>query len=206
MILRYVNMDAITKLVDTQTLQYIFIGLGAALLVLLAVLVFDSKRAGLSHIPGPFIARYTNLWAVYVAWKTDYSGTRAAFNRTLQKQYGDVVRTGPRNVSVMDPAAIPTIYGVRSRLDKGEAYVPFRQPGVKTSLLSIPDETTHSKYRKLVSNAYSLSSIKAYEPYVDEMTEKLMRVCDEHVKTGSPMNLNLWCHYCESHPDHHGPH
>ena len=66
-----------------------------------------------------------------------------------------------------------------------------------TSLLSIPDETTHSKYRKLVSNAYSLSSIKAYEPYVDEMTDKLVRVCDEHVRTGSPMNLSLWCHYCE---------
>lgn len=111
-------MDAITKLFDTQTLQYIFIVLGASLLALCAVLVFDSKRAGLSHIPGPFIARYTNLWAVYVAWKTDYAGTRAAFNQTLQQQYGDVVRTGPRNVSVMDPAAIPTIYGVRSRLDK----------------------------------------------------------------------------------------
>ena len=35
------------------------------------------------------------------------------------------------------------------------------------TLVSIGDEATHSKYRKLVSNAYSMTSLKAYEPYVE---------------------------------------
>ncbi|KIX00582.1 uncharacterized protein Z518_09647 [Rhinocladiella mackenziei CBS 650.93] len=95
----------------------------------------------------------------------------------------------------MDPAAIPLIYGVRLKLDKGDAYVPFRQAGVTTSLLSIPDEKTHAKYRKLVSNAYSLTSLRGYEPYVDEMVNRLVQVCDHHAETQMPLNLSLWCHY-----------
>ncbi|KEF59855.1 uncharacterized protein A1O9_04703 [Exophiala aquamarina CBS 119918] len=188
-------MSSIPELFTVQNLQCVLVVVGATLSFLCVTLFQKSKRAGLSHIPGPFIARYTNLWAVYVTWKTDREDNRVSLNRTLQERYGDVIRTGPRNVSVTDPAAIPVIYGVRSRLDKGHAYVPFRQAGVTTSLLSIPDETTHSKYRKLVSNAYSLSSIKAYEPYVDEMINRLVHVCNEHAKTGTPMNLSLWCHY-----------
>jgi cytochrome P450 len=67
---------------------------------------------------------------------------------------------------------------------------------VSTSLLSIPDEKTHSQYRKLVSNAYSMTSLKGYEPYVDDMVNRFVEVCDEHAFTHKPMNLSLWCHYC----------
>ncbi len=66
-----------------------------------------------------------------------------------------------------------------------------------TSLLSIQDEQTHSKYRKLVANAYSMSSIKGYEPYVDDMVARFVEVCDDHAAKGEPMNISLWCHYCK---------
>ena len=83
-----------------------------------AVLYFDSKRAGLSHIPGPFFARYTSVWGLYAAWTCIRSGDKTSFYRGLQARYGDVIRTGPRAVTVIDPAAVPVIYGVRSKLDK----------------------------------------------------------------------------------------
>jgi uncharacterized membrane protein YfbV (UPF0208 family) len=81
-------------------------------------LVVNSKRAGLSHIPGPFLARYTNAWSLYIAWKCVSHANRTVVQQKLQAQYGDVVRTGPRSVTVLDPAAVPVIYGVRSKLDK----------------------------------------------------------------------------------------
>ena len=84
--------------------------------------------------------------------------------------------------------------------NQGKAYIPFRQAGVTTSLLSIPDEKTHSQYRKLVSNAYSMTSLKGYEPYVDEMVNRFVEVCNEHAESQAPMNLSLWCHYCELSP------
>lgn len=125
-------MLSILQTGDFQQDQIAVFLIAGSLLWLVAAALFNSKRAGLSHIPGPFIARYTNLWAVYVAWKTEKDGNRASFNRKLQARYGDVVRTGPRSVSVMDPAAIPVIYGVRSKLDKVSV------------LISIPNLTSSS--------------------------------------------------------------
>lgn len=112
------SMQSFYELYNNDPLQYMLVLVGAFLLFFCTVIVFNSKRAGLSHIPGPFIARYTNLWAVYIAWRTNIDGNRASFNRSLQAHYGDVIRFGPRSISVMDPAAVPLIYGVRSRLDK----------------------------------------------------------------------------------------
>ncbi|KAJ0425453.1 cytochrome P450 [Aspergillus carlsbadensis] len=155
-----------------------------ALPILAALLIptlLSSKTAGISHIPGPFLARYTGAWSLWLTWKSHRNGDRTA-NR-------------PRSVTVLDPAAVPLVYGVRAKLDKGPAYIPFRQAGVKTSLLSIPDEHTHSKYRKLVSHTYSMTSIKGYEPYVDRMVRKFIASCDEHATSKEPMNLSLWCHY-----------
>ncbi|OCT54514.1 benzoate 4-monooxygenase cytochrome P450 [Cladophialophora carrionii] len=163
--------------------------------LLFSFLVLNSRQAGLSHIPGPFLARYTDAWALYNAWRGIHFHNKVHVQRGLQARYGDVVRTGPRSVTVFDPAAVPVIYGVRSKLDKGNAYVPFRQAGVTTSLLSIPDEKTHSQYRKLVSNAYSMTSLKGYEPYVDDMVNRFVEVCNQHAFAGKPMNLSLWCQY-----------
>ncbi|KAJ9606314.1 hypothetical protein H2200_009275 [Cladophialophora chaetospira] len=165
------------------------------IILLCSYLVFSSRRAGLSHIPGPFWARYTDAWALYNAWKGLHYGNKVEVQRGIQARYGDIVRTGPRSVTVFDPAAVPTIYGVRSKLDKGNAYVPFRQAGVTTSLLSIADEKTHSQYRKLVSNAYSMTSLKGYEPYVDDMVKRFVEACNNHANTRTPMNLSLWCQY-----------
>ena len=60
------------------------------------------------------------------------------------------------------------------------------------------DEKTHSQYRKLVSNAYSMSSLKGYEPYVDDMVDRMVQVCSHHADLKEAMNISLWCHYCES--------
>lgn len=82
------------------------------------VLVIQSTRAGISDIPGPWIARYTDAFNLYATYKASHSDDKAFYPRQLQSQYGNVVRTGPRTVSVFDPAAVPVIYGVRSKLNK----------------------------------------------------------------------------------------
>ena len=88
------------------------------LLIFLLYLLINSRCANLSHIPGPLLARYTDLWNFFQAWKIVRWGGKVEFYQELQAQYGDVVRVGPRSVVVLDPAAVPIIYGVRARLDK----------------------------------------------------------------------------------------
>jgi hypothetical protein len=90
-------------------LIFLFV-LGSCALVLKFVL--DSRRAGLSHIPGPFLARYTEGYG-----KSEY------LSNSLRKTYGEVARIGPTTVAVFDPAAVPTIYGTSSRLNKVRTFV-----------------------------------------------------------------------------------
>jgi hypothetical protein len=67
-------------------------------------------RADLSSLPGPKWARFTGLYRVYRLW----SGQAPAVYLGLHETYGPIVRTGPNNVSIADPLAIPTIYGITS--------------------------------------------------------------------------------------------
>jgi cytochrome P450 len=41
----------------------------------------------------------------------------------------------------------------------------------------IQHEKEHAKYRKLVSNAYSMTSLKDFEPYVGEIVDQFVEVC-----------------------------
>ncbi len=91
-----------------------------ALLVLvsacLVIAVLRSRAAGIEHIPGPFLAKYTDALRAYMAFK--YSGREVNLYMKLHEKYGDVVRIGPQSVSVLDPRAVSVIYNVKARLSK----------------------------------------------------------------------------------------
>ncbi len=61
----------------------------------------------LRHVPGPFIAAWTNL--PRLSWVL--SNRAHDIHIQLHRQYGKMVRFGPNMVSISDPAEIPTIYG-----------------------------------------------------------------------------------------------
>ena len=111
-------MDIVTGFQPLGVAQWALFTTLTGVFFLCSYFVLESRRAGLSHIPGPFWARYTDAWALYTAWKILRSRNKVGAQRALQARYGDVVRTGPRSVTIFDPAAIPAIYGVRSKLDK----------------------------------------------------------------------------------------
>jgi len=71
-------------------------------------------------------------------------------------------------------------------------------PGVNASgLVAIQDEYTHGRYRRPVAHAYSLSSLKGYEPYIDEMIQKLVSILDDFERSGKVVNMSDWLHYCK---------
>lgn len=81
--------------------------------------------------------------------------------------------------------------------DTHKSHHVLRSPGVNASgLVAIPDEYTHGRYRRPVAHAYSLSSLKGYEPYIDEMIQKLVDVLDEAATSGRTINMSDWLHYC----------
>jgi cytochrome P450 len=166
--------------------------------VLVVYLYSCSKKAKLDHIPGPWLAKYTNAWRGYQAWQLNHDKEGAKnYQIEMIGRYGDAVRIGPANVLVYDPAAIETILGFKQRLDKGPGYQVFVMTGTsQTALVGIRDEKTHSVYRRPIAHAYSLSSLKGYEPYIDEMISKLVAIFDQHGARNEPINVTRWSQFC----------
>jgi hypothetical protein len=50
----------------------------------------------------------------------------------------------------------------------------------------------------MISHAFSLSALKAYEARIDHQIARFMNVCYEHASTGKVLNLSSWSYYCMS--------
>lgn len=85
------------------------------LLVSLVRLVRSYFR--LSDIPGPKLARFTNVWRLRAQNSPEYSATLVR----LHKRHGKLVRIGPNHVSISDPNAVPIVYTTRPVWDKARA-------------------------------------------------------------------------------------
>jgi hypothetical protein len=75
----------------------------------------------LSHIPGPFLARFTNIPRFLWVWSNNAHNVHIA----LHRKYGPVVRFGPNMVSVASPEEISQIYGFKKPWLKVGRSFPF---------------------------------------------------------------------------------
>jgi len=79
----------------------------ATILVFLLLLLIAQAYYRLTHIPGPFLARFTNL--TRLSWVLSYKAHDIHISQHMK--YGPVVRFGPNMVSVACPSEVGTIYG-----------------------------------------------------------------------------------------------
>ncbi|KAK6392882.1 hypothetical protein LTR65_002964 [Meristemomyces frigidus] len=117
----------------------------------------------LASVPGPFWASLSRLWMTKHAWDGDMNTTMI----TLHAKYGDLVRTGPNEVSVSDLAAIKTIYGAGTGFRKSSWYSVW-QGHRKFDLFAERDERIHGQQRRLISRTYAMDSLRTLEPFVDD--------------------------------------
>jgi hypothetical protein len=82
--------------------------------LVVAKLIHNRFGNGLSHIPGPFFASFSDLWLFI-----HYSRRRGLTERELHVKYDSpLLRLGPNTVSVSDPEALKVIYGWKPILRK----------------------------------------------------------------------------------------
>ncbi|KAJ5052122.1 uncharacterized protein L3040_001881 [Drepanopeziza brunnea f. sp. 'multigermtubi'] len=121
----------------------------------------------LHHFPGPPLAKLTKLYSLFTVAR---SGSRwHHVNAALHAQYGDYVRTGPRELSVADPAAVSHILGYGAKTHKG----PFYE-SMEKSVSTTRDRNFHTQRRKVWDS--SLKTLLAtYTPQLEEFTGALIR-------------------------------
>lgn len=90
------------------------LGFVAALAIAGLVLQLIRTWYSLKDIPGPLIAKFTNLQRVW--WVS--TGEAQMYYQAAHQKYGDIVRFGPDMVSICNPDALNTIYPIRPGFPK----------------------------------------------------------------------------------------
>ncbi|OJI96135.1 hypothetical protein ASPVEDRAFT_157352 [Aspergillus versicolor CBS 583.65] len=106
------------------------------------------------------------------------------------KRYGDLVRTGPSEVSVADPGAIKKIYGAGTKFRKSDWYSVW-QGRRKFDIFPERDEKIHGTQRRLVSHLYAMKSLVQYQDKVNEAIEVFVKRIRDHA-SHQPLNLGVW--------------
>ncbi|KAJ4994294.1 cytochrome p450 [Stagonosporopsis vannaccii] len=167
-------------------------------LALVARLLHNKYAAGLSHIPGPFLASFTDFYRLAIA--RGYRPER--WHIELHKRYGDFVRIGPRTVLCSSNNAAKKIYALNAGFVKSDFYTVQQTlaKGVPLkTLFTSTDERFHAKLRRSVSNAYAMSSLVQFEPLVDSTTIEFLkqlkqRYADKLDNQGI-VDLGAWLQY-----------
>lgn len=107
-----------------------------------------------------------------------------------KKYNADIVRTGPRELSVATADAIPLIYGPLSKCRKGVWYSgAYHIEGA--SLQTTRDFQDHKERRKTWDRAFNAKSLREYEPRVNRHTRLLIDKLKEHAQDPS-VRISSW--------------
>jgi cytochrome P450 len=112
----------------------------------------------------------------------------------LHKKYdSDIVRTGPRELSIVSADAIPFIHGAMSKCRKSNWY-----EGTKhiegASLQTTRSKADHRERRKAWDRAFSAKALREYEPRINRHSYTLMSQLKEEAKKPS-VRISDWVNY-----------
>ncbi|WPH03602.1 cytochrome P450 [Acrodontium crateriforme] len=171
----------------------LFIG---ASVLLIVHLLREWLQPGLVNVPGPFLAKFSDLWRLYKVWNWSFKDSLPE----LHKKYdSSLIRIGPKLLSCSDPRAVETIYGFHSNFKKSDmvkAMAPIYQGKRQPTMFSAADNRTHAKIRRPVAPAYAMSNVILFEPFVDENIKTLFTKFDElFIKQAKPCDFDNWVYY-----------
>ncbi|KDN51978.1 putative benzoate 4-monooxygenase cytochrome P450 [Tilletiaria anomala UBC 951] len=127
-------------------------------------------------VPGPLLAKFSDIWLVLQA----KSGHRSENVHVLHKKYGKFVRLAPNHISVADHEALQPVYGHSTGTLKAPFYSAFVPPRpFPRGLFNTQDRAEHSRKRKIVSHTFAPRSIVQFEPFIRREAHLLLERWDE---------------------------
>ncbi|KIX06218.1 uncharacterized protein Z518_04193 [Rhinocladiella mackenziei CBS 650.93] len=142
------------------------------------VVPYSRNRYKLNNIPGPLVARFSNLWSLY--WARQHQLSWVTYD--LHKQYGDFVRLAPDHVSISHPDSIRDVLGHGNGFTKSEFYYAF--DNIQSGIFTTRDRAAHSRKRKYVSHMFSPKAMVGFEPYMTRAIGTLSSQMDLLIDTG----------------------
>ncbi|KAG5984829.1 hypothetical protein E4U55_003047 [Claviceps digitariae] len=152
-----------------------------------SILVYRACFHRLNCFPGPFAARLSNFYV------TRLSARKLQLYREIQdlhRAYGDYVRVGPSEISIIDAKAVAAIHSNSSPCGKGPWY-NIEQPAISVHMTRNKDD--HTRRRKTWDKAFSAKALRDYEPRVNKYTSLLLRRIEEN--QGLPFEASKWFNF-----------
>lgn len=135
----------------------------APFLYVLGLTIYRIYFHPLAKYPGPILAKLTDLYQTYHAWKGD---RHLEFWRCHEK-YGNIVRFGPNSLSFNDSTALKDIYGsAKANVRKADFYSAFPPTKDTFNTHSSIDKASHARKRRVLSHAFSDAAIKSMENHI----------------------------------------
>ncbi|KAJ4350988.1 hypothetical protein N0V95_004222 [Ascochyta clinopodiicola] len=142
--------------------------------------------------PGPFVARFSKLHAVFAGVLPSYQYYK--YSETLYKKYQtDVIRTGPRELTVYCADAVPLIHGPTSRCRKGTWYDSVSHVSHESTHVT-RNKLEHKQRRKAWEHALSAKALREYEPRVNRHALALITRLKEEAKSPS-VRITNWVNF-----------
>lgn len=172
--------------------------------LVLLVIHYTRQYVRLSHIPGPFLARFSDLPRLYWVYRRDAHNVHVAQHRQhgggASLGWAPLVRYGPNAVSVGSASAMDTIYRMRGDpLKKSDYYSvipPMRKGTILQSIFPTQDEALHRMLKRPIAAVYSMSNLVSFEPLVDRTIGVLRHELDRRfVLPGQVCDLGIWLQY-----------
>lgn len=115
----------------------------------------------------------------------------ADFIEDLHKRYkADIIRTGPRELSIASADAIPLIHGPMSRCRKTIWYgSSYHVEGA--SLQTTRNHQEHKERRKAWDRAFSAKALRGYEPRLNRHARVLIEKLKEHARSPA-VRISSW--------------
>ncbi|KAI0265869.1 high nitrogen upregulated cytochrome P450 monooxygenase 2 [Gloeopeniophorella convolvens] len=167
------------------------------LIILYTIVYRLSPWHPLAKHPGPVLARVSKLWSAMISAQ----GKQHIYYKNLHEQYGDVVRTGPNELSIRDASIIPSVLGPGG-LAKGPIWDNRREPD---ALIAIRDPTLHARARKPWDRGLSSRALKDYEPRIAKRANQLVERLEDIIrregkrtgakKPSAVVDMNAWLGY-----------
>ncbi|KAF2853429.1 cytochrome P450 [Plenodomus tracheiphilus IPT5] len=172
--------------------MHIAVIIGAAAALFVARLIypfFSSLFSPLRTVPGPFAARFGDLWYLWTVKKGHFEVDNIELHRT----YGDIIRYGPNRYSLSSPNAQKPIYGHGTKFPKSSWYASWSSPSpTEWSLFADQSITRHASNRRHYQSAYSMSSLVHYESYVDDCADIFTTRLQEVASAGVAADMGHW--------------
>ncbi|GKZ76155.1 hypothetical protein AnigIFM56816_005130 [Aspergillus niger] len=109
---------------------------------------------------------------------------------TLQRKYGDFVRTGPREITIFHPSATALVYGSQSPCLKSSWYHQVSRHDNETSVVTARDPASHRLRRRAWDRGLGVKALAQYESRVNHKADVL--VTQLRSRVNQPLDISRW--------------